>query len=591
MPIPRLFAALEAIERSALVRSLSGRRPWGAKSRPRAVVGVDADGSGARLVAVERRGASAYRLVGVVRAAASGSGAAAPEEEERGPSLREALDRLKGLGIRCVAGIPADESTIGLFRAADVPQGDRESALRFVLEKIDSEFPSEDSIVAEWEAPSPGGEPRALVAGCGTAAAETAVGPLVAAGRLSVSAVPEALALEAIARLAGAIPADGSTIAVVHAGASRSLLAVVGDAAGVLFQRPLRVARVDLETALAQTLALGPDETLTLGPGEAAEVLRLYEIGQSEPVPLPNGRSVPAELVVGLLRPDLERLVLEIAKSLRHFERAAPAAPPSALRLSGALAELKGLDRYLEEKLRIPVGILNPLEGVALDLSVGSGVEVGRDRLSLALAIGLAVDGAERLDLSPKSLRRSRLERGVRRSFRLAAAAAVTIVVALGIVREANVRGLEQRIAGAKSIHSTLLPHAEALLRRDAERVVVRLELARREAAVAGTAPAAPILREILSSAGPAIYFDSLSIEPAGGRARFALDLATISPGAEDEALFIGERFVSAISASPLLSEVTTSSDSASERRGGYPSLRFRVEGNLERGARREASP
>jgi Tfp pilus assembly PilM family ATPase len=555
-----------------------------AKRRHRAVVGVDADGEGVRLVAIERQGRSGYRLVGISSAEGRFSGRA--PAGPGGAEISLALRPLAPLGDRIVAGLGAEESAVALFRPADIPAGDRPAALRYVLEKTQSDFPADDSVVGEADIRSTGGSEWTLVAGCGRAAADAAIAPLVAAGARDVALVPNALGLEAVARLSGAVPADDSPVAIAHLGRARSLLVIVRADSGVVFQRPLRVAQADLSHALGQTVSIDAGETVTLSPAEAMELLRAYEVGQTEPVALPEGRLLSSELVTGLLRPDLERLVLEIGKSLRHFERSATRGDtpvPGSLVISGEVAELKGLDKYLERKLSIAVSVLNPLEGLALDLSVGSGVEAGRDRVALALAIGLALDGASRIDLVPPSVRSDRVQRVARRGVRVAAGVAAALIVALAIRRGTQIGGLAERLDEARSLRETLAPHVEALVRRDALRTAVRRELAAREAACARTARAAPILREIRRNGSPAIFLESLSVEPGSTRSKLEVSLVALRPTSED-ALSAGERFVSALSASPLLGEVTTSADEGPLRRGPLSGLRFRVAAAVERG-------
>lgn len=564
------------------LRSLSPRRPRG-------VVGVDADGSGVRVVAVERRGRSGYRLVGI----SSGGPARRPSEGRDAREIAAALAPLASLGERFVAGLGAEESAVALFRPAEVPAGERAAALRYVLEKAQSDFPADDSIVSETALHSPDGTEWTLVAGCGRSAAEAATAPLVGAGARDVAAMPNALALEAVARLSGAL-GDGSVpVAIAHLGRSHSLLAIVRAGAGVVFQRPLRVGADDLAHALGQTVSIDAGETVTLSDADAGELLRTFELGQGEPATLPDGRVLPAELVTALLRPDLERLVLEIGKSLRHFERApgrSDADAPEALWICGEAAELKGLDKVLEGKLGFPVSVLNPLGGLTLDLSVGSGVEAGRDRVSLALAIGLAVDGAARIDLAPPSVRSSRVRRIARRGVRVAAAFAAAFVIALAARRGSQIGGLERRLDGALSLRENLAPHVEALARRDALRSAVRRDLAAREAAAGRTANVSPILREIRRNGAGAIYLESVTVEPGSARSKVVIDLLSLAPAAE-AALQAGERFVSALSASPLFSEVTTSADDAPTRRGPLEGQRFRIEAAAGRDLLPAAAP
>ena len=554
------------IERFLRALVPSGGAP-GAR-RPRAVVGVDADGASVRAVAVERRGRGTWHLVGV-------------SSVESAP-VAEALRPLASLAARAVAGLGPEESAVALFRPADVPDGDRAAAVRFVLEKAQQDFPADDAVAGESTSETAGDGEWTVVAGCGRAVAEAAVKPLVAAGARDVAVTPNALALEAVARLSGALRPGAAPVALAHLGRSRSLLAIARGESGVVFQRALRVGRQDLAHALAQTVSIDTGETVTLGDEETRELLRTYEIGRTEPVALADGRLLGAELVTGLLRPDLERLVLEIGKSLRHFERSpsrGDTPPPETLVISGEIAEIQGLDKYLERKLGLPVSVLNPLDGLALDLEAGSGVEAGRDRVALALAIGLAVDGAARVDLVPPSVRTDRVHRVVRRSVRVAASVAAAIVLALALRRGSQIGELSGRLDEARSLRATLTPHVAALARRDALRATVRRELFAREAACGRTARVAPLLAELRSHGSPAIFVESLDVEPAaerGAGGKLDVSLVALADGA-GEALSAGERFVSALSASPRLAEVTTSADDAEVRRGASSGLRFRV--------------
>jgi type IV pilus assembly protein PilM len=90
--------------------------------------------------------------------------------------------------------------------------------------------------------------------------------------------------------------------------------------------------------------------------------------------------------VSNAVAPVAKELLLEIQKSIDFYISQNPERSVHRVLLSGGSADLKNLDKYLHQELRLPVEILNPLKNIAGGESVPQTVAP-----QLAIAVGLAV--------------------------------------------------------------------------------------------------------------------------------------------------------------------------------------------------------
>ncbi len=155
-----------------------------------------------------------------------------------------------------------------------------------------------------------------------------------------------------------------------------------------------------------------------------------------------------------LIRRWSNHLVAEIRRSIAAYKTEPYGAEIDKLLLSGGGANLKNLDRLLEEQLGVEVQILNPLQRIEVeDPSLKEPSIASR----LAIAVGLAlrgnVESRMEVNLLPSEVRREKEERRKRRRLvHCGFGIALVIVLGLGLLLgefrsdRANLRSLDESL-------------------------------------------------------------------------------------------------------------------------------------------------
>lgn len=149
-------------------------------------------------------------------------------------------------------------------------------------------------------------------------------------------------AMESAFELSG-MRRQGETVALVDVGASETLVNVVRDD-HVLLTRAIPFGGGRVTKALADRLAVLEEEAESIKSGDA-------------PSPDPS-------VVADVIRVEVERMVLELGRTLRLLESASPAQRVERVVLSGGGARLEGLAVRMAIALDSPVEILKPFRHV-----------------------------------------------------------------------------------------------------------------------------------------------------------------------------------------------------------------------------------
>lgn len=259
---------------------------------------------------------------------------------------------------------------------------------------------------------------------------------------------------------------------------------------------------------------------------------------------------IPSGQLRAMIRPALERLMVEIQRSFSFFADHFGETPVGRILLSGGTARLKNLAPFLAERLGVKVEPLNPFASVGVDPSLRrEGLPEVAPRF--AIPVGLTLERTSRLDLLPSPLtferRMAQIKVGVR-AFLFVLSFLVIFSYALERGRIASYqRALRQKQEALVS----LKPHLEAMQQLQVERARLLPQLQAYEALLKTAIPWPGLLKELSLLTPNAITLEELSPGPDGH-----LRLKGLSFTQGEAAEMVLARYLSDLRGSPFFKEV-----------------------------------
>jgi hypothetical protein len=263
------------------------------------------------------------------------------------------------------------------------------------------------------------------------------------AGARVASITPSHAALWASA--SALVPDIGrGSVALVEVGASHTEVTIVKDGQ-IRLVRDLAVGSDSLKDAMVGTVTAegGP---MSIDRERAEHLMRRYGI-------LPDATDgatedgVPLFHLSSLMRPILEHLLTELSRLFSYHKVQIDEAGVSRLLLCGGGAALNDLQSYLADGLGTTVEVFNPLVRIPERLQALEPEQVAEGGPRLGVAIGLALNHGQGLNVMPEETRRSDRAEADRRAWRSAvtwtAAAALAAYLSLSALAWWTGRRLE----------------------------------------------------------------------------------------------------------------------------------------------------
>lgn len=291
---------------------------------------------------------------------------------------------------------------------------------------------------------------------------------------------------------------------------------------------------------------------------QAEQVKRRYGIPQEDDGFL-REEGIPSGQLGAMIRPALERLIVEIQRSFSFFADHYGEAPIGRVLLSGGTARLKNLAPLLTQRLGVRVEPLNPFAFVELDPSLRrEGLPEVAPRF--AIPVGLALERTSHLDLLPPPLtferRMARVKVGVR-AFLVALSFSVIFSYALEWGKIASyqrtIRQKQEAITGLK-------PYLDTMQQLKEERARLLPQLQAYEALLKTAVPWPGLLKELSRLTPNTITLEELSPGPDGH-----LRLKGLSFTQGEAAEMILARYLSDLRGSPFFKEVDLVATAAKE--------------------------
>lgn len=204
---------------------------------------------------------------------------------------------------------------------------------------------------------------------------------------------------------------EGS-VALIEIGASKTDVTIAKDGQ-IRLVRELAVGSDHLTVALIGAVSSESGE-VAIDYSKAEGFKRRYGI-LTESAQGTTEEGVPLFHLASLMRPVLEQLMTELSRVLDFYKVQIEEAGVSRVLLCGAGANLKHLQPFLTNGLGMTVEVFNPLVRIPDRLQRIEAGQVVEDGPRLAVAVGLALDHGQGLNLLPAEVRQVRVSAVSRR--------------------------------------------------------------------------------------------------------------------------------------------------------------------------------
>ncbi|MBI3989581.1 MAG: type IV pilus assembly protein PilM [candidate division NC10 bacterium] len=281
---------------------------------------------------------------------------------------------------------------------------------------------------------------------------------------------------------------------------------------------------------------------------QAEKLKRQYGIPEEDEGSL--GEGIPSGQLRAMIRPALERLVVEIQRSFTYFADHFGEIPVGRVLLSGGTARLKNLAPFLTQRLGVKVELLNPFASVGLNPSLRrEGLPEVATRF--AIPVGLALDRTSRLDLLPSPLKFERRMAQIKVGVRAFLFVLFFSAIFSYALERGRIASYQQAFRQKQEALSSLKPHLEAMQQLQEERARLLPQLQAYEALLKTAISWPGLLKELSLLTPNAITLEELS---PGQDGRLHVKGLSFTQG--EAAEMVLARYLSNLRGSPFFREV-----------------------------------
>ena len=304
------------------------------------------------------------------------------------------------------------------------------------------------------------------------------------------------------------------SVAVIELGASQTQVTIAKDG-HVRLVRDLHVGSASLTEALVGVVASDEGTEITIDRSKAEALKRRYGVltdateGNTE-------EGLPLFHLSSLMRPVLEDLLTELSRLFDSYKVQMEEGGVTRVLLCGAGANLKQLQLFLANGLGMTVEIFNPLVRITDRLQPMEPEQIADTGPRLAVAIGLALDHGDGLNVLPVELKQARASAAARRVWVQVAtslgAGAVALYIGLHLLAFAlghRLRSQQQEWARLDPAYSTYMEAAAHQRMFESSITQVRALLDRQPLWEG-------MCKEISTLVPSTIELDELTVEPGG---------------------------------------------------------------------------
>ena len=409
--------------------------------RPHRWVGLDLGSASIKLAEIEQT-KSGLRLirVAVKELPASPDG----QEADQIRWVREAMEEFDAHEVHIAVSGP--EVAVRRVQVPPMSQRELPEAVRWQI-KDELPFPTEDAIVdfrligEVWE-----GDLKKLDLLVG-AASKAFVQDLVAMverpGLRVASVSPVPLAVWHSAEIQLAQNAQEGSVVLIEIGAGTTQVAIVKEG-NLCMVRELLIGSENITAALVGE-TVSDEGIVSIDRSQAESLKRRYGV-LGEDAGGVTEEGVPLGHMASLMRPVLESLLTDVSRFIDFYRVQMEEGEVSRVLFCGGGANLKSLQPFLADSLGITVEILNPLASITDRVQPLGAEQIAESGPRLAVAMGLALDHGQGLNLLPAKAQRAGGLEVSRNIWLMAAKAAAGVALVLYLGLQAGVLILSRQV-------------------------------------------------------------------------------------------------------------------------------------------------
>lgn len=361
-------------------------RSVSSRLRPGRVVGLDIDAFKLMVVVMAKRGGSVFLEDYRIRELKGKRGGVEPDFAALRGALAALVEEMGIMGLPAVSLLPFHDYFLRLITLPVMPRREAEKALLFEMKKaspydLDSSlvdsvaigsvrhgtrpYTSYLCLVAPWRRMAATIE---LMKSCGLEVKGLSVPPLSLGGLL-------------------ACPGREGEEAVTVVDMSKGTMSFsLYNRRKLVFMREVPASIDNLIQSLT-SIVLPGGQSVSLDYGQAEKLLCDYGIVDEGGQEGETDGGIPLARIGVMQRPVLEKILMEIQRSLDFCQEQFALDLPDRIYISGSGALLKNMRGYLSSRLHLEVEFVNPLPTFMLGASLEAG-RIMRDKIELAKALG-----------------------------------------------------------------------------------------------------------------------------------------------------------------------------------------------------------
>lgn len=249
---------------------------------------------------------------------------------------------------------------------------------------------------------------------------------------------------------------------------------------------------------------------------EAERIKRRYGIPKGDEIERYETQ-LPSAQISAKIRPVLERLTVEIKRSISLYQQASKGKEVRRILICGGGSRLKNIETFLAEALGIKVERFDPLRYIDIGLAVPDKARLSELSPQLGVALGLALDTGKKINLLPLDLKLRPLAYRINRISRIILILMVLTILLLSIGMQRNIFTHRRLLSDNKA---SLRPLTSTVIRMN-ELKVLKERLDKRSIFLQGLVRRGPlwdgILKEISNIIPEGVLLEELSLEKASG--------------------------------------------------------------------------
>ncbi|MFC1554498.1 pilus assembly protein PilM [candidate division KSB1 bacterium] len=227
---------------------------------------------------------------------------------------------------------------------------------------------------------------------------------------------------------------------VIDIGARMSHIIFV-EGGNLQFAREISTGGDDITKGMMGSLS-GSDGVVKIDREEAERLKFVYGI-PSDDIIKTTEHGISLSQVSSVMRPTLERLLVQIQRSFDYYRTKFPFEEPDKVFITGGTSLLKNIVEFISDGLDKQVEILNPLRGIIVDPELEEEKSVSSVAPSLTVAIGSILGSKNKINLLPQEMKEKLLFDVQKIYVGLAAGVAFFIILLMSFFANSSINELQ----------------------------------------------------------------------------------------------------------------------------------------------------